>query len=145
MRLQIAYIDIRFLAHATEDVGKVKQAAYNLFQADHAEKVAFNEVILKGHHGNSIVVFETRLKDEEITSRFLEKLVTELRKFDKEKILRDINSFIEGNNLYLRLDKQAALLEEARLQQADPIYIRVRFRTKYADYIEAAKDIGLLP
>ncbi len=145
MKLPIAYIDIRFLAHATEDMGKVKQAVYNLFHADHAEKVAFNEVVLKGHHGNSIVLFETRLEDEDITNRLLEKLVTELSELDKENILRDISSFVEGSALYLRLDKQAALMGEVRLKQADPIYIRVRLRTKYTDHVEVAKDIGLLP
>jgi RNA binding exosome subunit len=145
LRLPIAYVDIRFLAHATEDVGKVKEAVHNLFQADHVEKVAFNEVVLKGHYGNSIILFEARIKNKEITSRFVEKLVAELSELDKEKILRKTNAFIDGSNLYLRLDKQAALLEEVRLQQADPIYIRIRFRNKDTDSIEIAKDIGLLP
>ena len=142
MKLPISYVDIRFLAHATEDTEKVKQAVHNLFQADHVEKVAFNEVVLKGHFGNSIILFETRLENEEITSYLVEKLVAKLSKLDKEKILRDANTFIDGSNLYLRLDKQAAMLEEVRLQQADPIYVRIRFRNKDADIFQLLKTLG---
>ena len=62
----VAYIDIRFCAHATEDLKKVIEAIHNTLPFDYVEKIKFKRSILDGHYGNPITFFETRVKDKEI-------------------------------------------------------------------------------
>ena len=53
----IAYVDIRFCAHATEDVDKVIEAVQNVLPSDLDEDVAFKRSNLEGHYGNPITFF----------------------------------------------------------------------------------------
>jgi len=143
VKFPIAYIDIRFSVHATEDPEKVKKAVYNLFPANCIEEVTFKKDALKGHYGNPIILFETRIKDGEMIKAFVEKLANSLNELDKETILREANIFVEKSNLYLRFDKQAAFEDEFTLHKADPIHIRIHFRKR--DIIEICQELGLMP
>ena len=143
MKFPIAYIDIRFSVHATEDPEKVKKAVYNLFPANCIEEVTFKKDALKGHYGNPIILFETRIKDGEMIKAFVEKLANSLNELDKETILREADIFVEKSNLYLRFDKQAAFEDEFTLHKADPIHIRIHFRKR--DIIEICQELGLMP
>jgi len=143
LKLPIVYIDIRFSVHATEDSEKVKKAVYNLFPVNRIEEVIFKKDALKGHYGNPIILFETRVKDEEIIKAFVEKLATCLSMLDKETMLRESDMFVEKSNLYLRLDKQAAFEDEFTLHKADPIHIRIHFRKK--DIVEICRELGIMP
>lgn len=146
MKLPIAYIDIRFSVHATEDSEKVKKAVHNLFPANRIEEVTFKKDALKGYYGNPIILFETRVKDGEIIKAFVEKLATCLSELDKETMLRESDMFVEKSNLYLRLDKQAAFEDEFKLHKADPIHIRIHFRKKKKkSIIEICRELGLMP
>lgn len=129
--------------HATEDPEKVKKAVYNLFPANHIDAVIFKKDILKGHYGNPIIVFRTRIKDGEVIEAFVEKLFTRLSDLDKETIVRELNLFVEKNNLYLRLDKQAAFEDTFKLCRDDPIRIRIHFKRK--DIVETCRELGLMP
>jgi RNA binding exosome subunit len=69
-----------------------------------------------------------------------------LNLFDKEELSRKIHLFVEKGNLYIRLDKQAALQGKIKLVKSDPIRIRIRFRKKRInDVIEACQKIGMIP
>jgi RNA binding exosome subunit len=141
LKLPIAYIDIRFSAHATEDPGKVQKAAHNLFPQDRLEKVIFKKGILKGHYGNPITLFEARIKDEEMIKAFVEKLSSSLSELDKIAISEISSLSADKNNLYLRLDKQAALEDQFKLCTADPIHVRIHFKKK--GVAEICREIGL--
>lgn len=143
MKLPVAFVDLRFSVHATEDPKKVKKGVYNLFPANRGEEILFKKTVLKGHYGNPIILFETRIKDRETIKAFVEKLSTGLSKSDKEKILRESNLLVEKSNLYLRLDKQAALEDELKLHRTDPIQIRVHFKKK--NVVEICRELGLMP
>jgi RNA binding exosome subunit len=143
LKLPIAYIDVRFSVHATEDLEKVKKAVYNCFPANWVEEVTFKKDALKGHYGNPIILFETRIKDEEMIKAFIEKLANSLNKLDKEVMLREADMFVEKNNLYFRLDKQAAFEGELTLHKADPIRIRIHFGKR--NVIEICRELGLMP
>ena len=143
LKLPIAYVDIRFSVHATEDPEKAKKAVHNLFPANCIEEVTFKKDALKGYYGNPITLFETRIKDKEIIEAFIEKLSTCLSELDKETILRESNLFVEKNNLYLRLDKQAAFEDEFKLCKADPVHIRIHFKKK--GVVDICREIGLMP
>lgn len=144
-QLPVAYIDIRFSAHATEDLDKVVTAVQNVLPSDHVEDVTFSSSSLEGHYGNPITFFETRIKNKETVRAIVENLSANLTSLDKEELSRDINKHVEDGSLYLRLDKQAALQNKIKLVTSDPIRIRIRFRkSRLEDIIAVCREIGMI-
>ncbi len=141
----VVYIDVRFSAHATENLEKTKKAVCNLFPPDRKDKINFTKETIKGHHGNLITLFQARIKDKEVLQAFVEKLSTGLSELDKETMSREAKLLVERSNLYLRLDKQAAVENQMRLYRADPIHIRIHFKRKdNRSIIELCRELGLM-
>ena len=141
----IAYIDIRFFAHATEDLEKVVRAAQNVFPSNQMEEVTFKKSNLRGHYGNPITLFETRIKNKEITRALVDNLSSNLSELDKETISRELDLHVEKGRLYIRLDKQAALQGRLKLCTSDPIRMCIRFRkTKIEDVAKTLREFGML-
>lgn len=144
-QLPIAYIDIRFCAHATEDLDKVMEAVYNVLPSDQSEEITFKRSNCEGHYGNPITFFETRIKDKEIVRAIVENLSANLNSLDKAELNRTIHRCVEKGNLYIRLDKQAALKGKIKLVTSDPIRVRIRFRkSKLEDVTEICRKMGML-
>ena len=142
----IAYIDIRVSQHATENPEKVQTAVKTLLTEDLAETLIFQKATLEGHYGNPITLFTARLTDKKHLPQALKKIAEHLSSIDKEELDREINLHIEKCNLYLRLDKQSALLGNAKFTQTDPIHIKIHFKDKTVEeIIEFCKNTGLLP
>lgn len=144
MKLPIAHVDIRLSVHATENLEKAKRAVCNLLPEDRIEEVAFKTEALKGHYGNPITLLETRIKDEGIIKTFMEKLSQRFDDHDKHEVLQSLDRFLEKNDLYLRLDKQAALEKEFKLRQDDSVHIRIHFKTSDKETIvNLCRELGL--
>jgi len=145
-QVPIAYMDIRFFAHATEDENKVVEAVQHILPANHLDEIIFKRSNLRGHHGNPITLFEIRINKKELMEATLANIASGLGELDKETLLQEINLHTEKGNLYVRLDKQAAFQGNVKLCTADPIRLRVRFKkTKIEDIIEACRQIGMVP
>jgi RNA binding exosome subunit len=141
----IAYIDVRVFAHATEDLDKVLTAVRNLLPAGVLDIVIFNKTNLTGYYGNPITLFETKIKDQNIARQVFEKLSTGLGLMDKEFLNEEIKQHIERGNLYLRLDKQSAFLNQLKLSRTDPIHLRIHFKKHRPDeIIGVCRKSGLL-
>ncbi len=141
----IAYIDIRFFAHATEDQDKVVRAAQNVFPSNQLEDVNFERSNLRGHYGNPITLFEARIKNKETISALVENISSNLSELDKETISKEFNLHVEKGRLYIRLDKQAAFQGRLRLCTSDPIRICIRFKkTKIEDVLNTLRELGML-
>lgn len=144
-QLPIAYVDIRFCAHATEDLDKVMEAFNNILPSDNIEEVSFKRSGLEGHYGNPITFFETRIKDKETIRALVENLSANLSSLHKEELGRTIKRYVEKGSLYIRLDKQAALQGKIKLVTSDPIRIRIRFKkSKIEDVIKICRKIGMI-
>ena len=144
-QLPIAYVDIRFCAHATEDVDKVVEAVHNILPSDKLEDITFNRSCVEGHYGNPITFFETRIKDKETVRALVENLSVNLSSLDKEELGRTINRCVDKGSIYIRLDKQAALQGKIKFVTSDPICIRIRFKkSKLEDVTEICREIGML-
>ena len=144
-QLPIAYVDIRFCAHATEDQDKVMKAVYNIFPSNQTEEITFNQSSVEGHYGNPITFFETRIKNKEAFRALVENLSANLSSLDKDELGRELHRCVEKGSLYLRLDKQAALQGKIKFVTSDPIRIRIRFRkSKLEDVTEICRKIGML-
>ena len=143
---QISYIDIRFAAHATEDVNKVTEAVRNILPVDYLDDILFKSSNIDGHYGNPIFFFETRIKNEKITKAFVENISSKLSSLDKEELNRDLDRCTDKGSLYIRLDKQAAFQKKVKLTVPDPIRIRIRFRkSKNEDMTEICRIVGIIP
>jgi len=140
----VAYIDVRFSVHATEDLDKVINAVQQLLPADQVEDIAFKKKTLRGHYGNPITLFDTRIKKKKVVEALVKHLFSNLNEQDKASLLREIDQHVEEGSLYIRLDKQAAFQGEIRLCAADPIRVRIRFRKKkIEDIVKICRELGM--
>lgn len=146
MKFSIAYIDLRAFAHATEDPDKVLNAIRNIIPTELIDTVIFKKSNLTGHHGNPITLLETRIKEKNTTQLIFEKLSSGLSILDKELLNNEIDQHLEKGNLYLRLDKQSAYLNQLKLGITDPIHLRIHFKKhSREEVIDICKKFGLLP
>lgn len=146
MALPISEVDISCLAHATEDESKVLEALRRILPLAHLEEVVFARTATKGHYGNQIVMFETKIKDKSVVKAAVEALASNLSPLDKETLNNEMDKHVEKGSFYLRLDKQAAFSGEFKLTFADPIRVRLRFkRSRFEDIVEICREIGMLP
>jgi RNA binding exosome subunit len=145
-KVPIAYIDVRTFAHATEDTDKVQMALLKTLSTEAGETVVLKESNLTGHHGNPIVLFEARIKEKDAVREVFRKLSSGLSMMDKELLGDEITWHLEKGNLYLRLDKQSAYLNELRLCETDPIHFKVHFKKSDTDQVvEICRQLGLIP
>jgi len=145
-QMPIACVDISFFAHATEDEDKVIGAVRQLLPAAQTENIIFNKSSLRGHHGNPITLFETRIKEKAIVRAVVGNLASGLSPLDKESLLREVKLHVEKGNLYLRFDKQAAFQGKFKLGVSDPIRVRLRFKkNRLEDIVQICREIGMLP
>lgn len=141
----IGYIDLRVFAHATEDPEKVLTAARKTLPKELSKNAAFQKTNLTGHHGNSIILFETKLTDKQALPTVLQKIANELSALDKETLSNEMRLHLEKRNLYLRFNKQSAYMGELRFSSNDPIRLKVHFKNKTPEEImEICREIGLL-
>jgi RNA binding exosome subunit len=142
----IGYIDVRVFAHATEDPEKVLAAVRNILPTELGEDAVFRKTGLTGHHGNPIVLFETKLTDKQALPAVLQKIGDGLAALDKENLASDLKLHLEKRNLYLRFDKQSAFQGKMRFSQNDPIHFKIHFKNKtFEEIVEICRNAGLLP
>lgn len=145
-RVPIGYIDIRVFAHATEDTEKVLSAVRNVLPTDLVDKVVFKKTSLTGHYKNPLILFETRVKEKDAVKAVFEKLASSLGSLDKELLNNEIKQRVDKGNLYIRLDKQSAFLNEFKLCSRDPIRFRIHFKKSDPEEIlKICKNFGMLP
>jgi RNA binding exosome subunit len=132
--------------HATEDEGKALDAVRRILPQTFVETVVFAKTKAQGHHGNPIIVFETKIMDKETVRAVVENLAANLTPVDKETLLNEVERHVEKGNFYVRLDKQAAFQGELKLAVVDPIRVRLRLKkSRFEDVVEICREIGMLP
>jgi RNA binding exosome subunit len=142
----IGYIDMRVFAHATEDPEKVLTAVRNILPEELSENAVFQKTSLTGHHGNPIILYETKLTDKQALPTALQKIGAGLTALDKETLASDLKLHLEKRNLYLRFDKQSAYQGKVRFSKNDPIHFKIHFKNKtFEEIVEICRNAGLLP
>ena len=142
----LGYIEIRVFSHATEDEDRVRQAILNTLPEEIGSNLALQKTGLKGHHGNPIILLETKLVDKSALSKALAQIGSCLTVLDKELLNNNLSFHVEKSNLYLRFDKQYAFMGQLRLSSNDPIHFKFHFKNKTVDQIASiCREKGLLP
>jgi RNA binding exosome subunit len=144
-QISVAYIDVRFFAHATENIEKVVAAVQHVLPSNYTEDITFKKSNLQGHYGNPITLFEAKIRDEGAISALVENLSFCLGESDKKTLSKQVHLHMERGSLYIRLNKQAAFQGKLELCKSDPIRIRLRFKkAKVEEIIKACQELGLL-
>lgn len=142
----ISAIEISLFAHATEDPEKVEKAFRNLLPSERIEEVTLRKRVLKGEYGNPIIYYRAKITKPDVTEAVLRKIGHNLPQREKEVLSWELKRRLEKGSLYLRLDKQAAYRGKYKLCNADPIHLRIRFKTSKIDDIrDICKELGMLP
>jgi hypothetical protein len=103
------YVDLRAFSYATEDERRVEQA----LRAYLPEEFDIERSETTGHHGDRIVVLSARVENADGVRTVLSKLA-ELP--DVDTVIDQLDERVDDNcSLFVRLDKQAAFRDEARL------------------------------
>jgi RNA binding exosome subunit len=145
-KVQVAYIDIRVFAHATEDPERVLTATRSALPTESIDTVTFKKANLAGHHGNPITLYEAKIKEKKLVQAAFDKLCSGLSLLDKETLADEIEQHLDKGNLYVRLDKQSAYLNELKLSSTDPIHLRIHFKKhSAAEIVDVCRRSGLLP
>jgi RNA binding exosome subunit len=145
-KIPIGYIDIRVFAHATEELEKILNAVRIIIPEELVETITFKKTSLTGHHGNPITLLEARVKEKNAAQAVFKKLASSLSPLDKELLRNEIRQHLDGGNLYIRLDKQSAYLNEVKLCTTDPIHFRIHFQKhRPEEIIEICRKFGLFP
>jgi RNA binding exosome subunit len=121
-------------------------AVRNVLPPEIIGTTVFRKTSLTGHHRNPIILLETRIKERDSLKAVFEKLSSGLSVLDKEQLNSEIMQHLEKGNLYIRIDKQSAYLNQVKLSTEDPIHFRIHFK-KHAqeEVVEICKKFGLLP
>lgn len=145
-KFPIGYIEVRVFSHATEDEEKVISAAHKVLPEELSTGAAFKKNSLTGHHGNPIIIFETKLIDKRALLLMLLKIGKSLSSLDKETLEREMKLHLDKRDLYLRFDKQAAAFSgELKLSSVDPIHLKIHFKNKTSEEIvDLSRESGLL-
>jgi len=130
------------IAHATDDLVKVETALRSLLPDELKQRELFTRRYLQGHYGNPIVTFDARLSRPAEVEQFVDHFIRRLSRSEKLLIERDLelHSDPEGN-LYVRVDKQHALLGSIHLGNDDPIRVKMKFTRLKGDTKELMKQV----
>jgi len=145
-----AFLSAEFsaIAHATEDLQKVEQSVTFVVESISRIKANLSRRYLKGHHGNMITTISARLSHKELPSDTLNLLLRKLSESDRRFLSQHLADCVdEDGNLYLRFDKQEAFLGNVRLQNGDPIRMKLKFASAYdvEAIVTLCRESGLVP
>ena len=138
MRASATKVDIELIAHATEDLDKVVEAAKAVLPPGARDKVKFKVKEFKGHYGNPIRLVKARIRNRELAQAVFDHIISGLPEEDRLELLRDLRRRTSGGSLYVRLDKQRAFMGQLRLSSSDPIWIKISFSSSNIEEIREA-------
>ncbi|MGC8597252.1 MAG: RNA-binding domain-containing protein [Thermocladium sp.] len=125
MRCIIDKLEVETHVHATEDQGKVIQALNNI-----VGQVKYDITQAQGHYGNPITVVKATMgkTSGECPDAVVKRLLSMLSDVDRQLLLLSLDERMDGDKLYLRLNKQSAYRGLAKLDDGgDVIKVIIHF------------------
>lgn len=129
----IHHIILRVIAHATEDVSRVRMALdFFLSGAGVREgSKLINELQAEGHHGNPITILSVQLKKKADCLSFAHFVRENFSEEDVARLREEMPERLDDDQVFhLRFDKQAAYLQKVKLtDSSDAITAKVKIET----------------
>ncbi|MGB9928616.1 MAG: RNA-binding protein [Methanosarcina sp.] len=132
----IHHINLRVLAHATEDVSRVREALDFFLSGAAAQDTSkegnlIEELQAEGHHGNPITILSAQLKKKADCLRFAHFVRERLSEADVAQLREEMPDRLDDYQVFhLRFDKQAAYLQQVKLtDSSDAITAKIKIET----------------
>lgn len=126
-RFPIAYLEFKTLSHATENLEKVYRALENVATSQLLRENPLQRQRLKGHYGNPITLLTVKTRSKPLIRQALANIFSRLTSSDRVKLLEELEGRVDAEgSFYLRLSKQEAYLGRLKLEEADPIRVRIK-------------------
>lgn len=114
-------VTVEIIAHATEDVEKILDSFFNIFEIPKDE---FSRQNLTGYFDNPITLLSAKIKKKDAKS-FLEKLVSKTPKDEFEALIDDIENRLQDSTLHLRFGKQDMIRGKMIQEEKDAIKFKI--------------------
>jgi len=139
----IESIYLEAFVHATESRSKVLKAILTFIPEKLRSSLKILEYKVKGHYGNPIMILRVHVKkNSEDVVRYIASMLSD---DDKRALLVTLNDRIgDENKLYLRFDKQYALLGKLKLSHSGSVIKVVISFKRNIELKEACKQLGLI-
>ena len=136
MNVCVTRVTLESFIHNTERKDRVLAAIQHCVNEEEDGNYSTNSI--QGHFGNEVIFLEYRAKEPKKALEFL------IRKLSSNYTIESIaNIFLHDKKLFLRLDKQAAYLNEFSLKDGgDIIKIKVRFTGTQSEIPDFLKNLG---
>ena len=114
-------VTVEIIAHATEDVEKILDSFFELFNIPKDE---FSRQILTGHFDNPITLLRAKIKKKDAKG-LLEKLVSKIPKDEFKALIEDIENRLEDSTLHVRFGKQDMIRGKMIQEEKDAIKFKI--------------------
>ncbi len=137
-------IETRAYCRATEVPDRVVSAVLNVYPENLRPSVSVRVSDGEGHSGDRILIVESILTRKKSCESTLQYMIESLPDSDRESLRNSLDKRLDDRcTLFLRIDKQAAFLEDLRIAR-DPDVIAVRVRFKEYPRCERAMALSLI-
>jgi len=119
--VKVIKLEISTMAHATEDVEKVKKAILNIIDPELHKHIKIKITTAKGYYGNPITLFKVVLRGNKASKEF-SYIISRLNTTEKKLLSLSLENRIDDfNNLYIRISKQDAYLGTIKIFDGDDV------------------------
>ncbi len=145
----IHYINLRVIAHSTEDISRVRNALDFFLRnaigrsCDAVTDELVDVTDIEGHYGNSSVMLSSQITRKSDTVKIASFIRENMSLDDVELLRSEMPDRLDGDQLFhMRFDKQSASLGKLELSSSsDAIIIKVKIATYPKNRVQAGQIV----
>ena len=139
----IGRVEVSAFSRATEIPERVEEAILNLFPETLRERVKISRTLTEGHLKVPLVIITAVMEGKSRCQSMFSALLSRIAKSDRRHLLKSIEKRLsEDCVFFLRIDKQAAYLENLQLAQVpDVISVKIHLRNYPRCKFSEAEDL----
>ena len=127
----VGKVEVRAFSRATEIVERVESAVLNIFPKEILDRVKTTRTMTEGHLQVPVVIISATLDGKRYCTPLVANILSNLSESDKKYMLKSLDRRIDDECIFfLRIDKQAAYLDEIQLaRNTDVISVQIHIRS----------------
>ena len=127
----VGKVETRAFSRATEIVERVESAILNIFPTEFRDHVKTTHTMTEGHLQVPVVIISATLEGKKRCEPLVTNIISNLSESDKKYLLKSLDRRIDDECIFfLRIDKQAAYLDEIQLaRNTDVISVQIHIRS----------------